>query len=79
MDITMLSERGVPLMCETEGCGQRASSVWSASQAARCCAAHSPMANVAPPLLVKRTSYSLCHACGRPVPAAQLAYPGTAG
>jgi hypothetical protein len=71
MQVTVVSERGVPLMCEIEGCGQLAASVWSGGWDAkprRCCSAHNPMANVAMPLPSGYTSHSLCHACGQPVP-----------
>lgn len=68
-NITMVSERGVPLMCETEGCGELASSVWSGGwdgTPKRCCGTHNPMAmtTALPPNF---TSQSLCHACGQPV------------
>ena len=70
MDVMMLSDRGVPLMCETDGCAQGATSVWSGGwdgKPRRACERHNPMAIVSMPLPVNFTSQSLCHACGQPI------------
>ena len=83
MTVMMLSERGVPLMCEAEGCGLGATSAWYGAWHGRpvlACDAHNPMANVALPLPMNFTSQPLCRACGQPVSlGAQVIYPGTAG
>jgi hypothetical protein len=84
--IVMYDERGVPLMCETDGCGRVADSVWYGAwhgRPVRACQVHNPMGNVAVPLPVNFTSRTICHACGQPVnfgaDPQQVVYPGTAG
>lgn len=73
MNVMILSERGVPLMCETEGCASPASSAWSGwdGKSRLACERHNPMANVAVALPLNFTSRPLCHACGQPVSVAQ--------
>jgi len=69
MDVIMLSERGVRLMCETEGCGSPASTVWYGAwhgKPVRACGRHNPMAYATTPLPMGFTSHPLCHACGQP-------------
>ncbi len=62
-------KQGLPIICETEGCGAPASTIWSGmtGQQARACNLHNPWANVAIPLPMNFTSHSLCHACGQPI------------
>ena len=75
--VMMLSERGLPLGCETEGCGQLASAVWSDgySPSRRACDAHNPMANIAMSLPWNFTNLPVCHACGQPVSVSSLIAP----
>jgi hypothetical protein len=71
VEVTMLSERGVTLMCETAACSEPASTAWYGAWHGRpvlACTAHNPMANVAVPLPLNFTSQPLCHACGQPAP-----------
>lgn len=90
MDITIYDPAmpGLARACDTEGCHDKAVSIWStgviaggASAGRRySCALHNPMANVAVPLPMSFHSQSLCHACGQPVSIGpqQVVYPGTA-
>ncbi len=82
MDILMINDRGVPLMCEQGDA--LATNVWSGGWDGKqhlVCERHNPMANVAMPLPLNFTSQPLCHACGQPVSLGpqQLVFPGTAG
>jgi hypothetical protein len=70
MDVMITGERGVRLMCETEGCASWASTVWYGAwhgKPVRACERHNPMANTAMALPTGFTSHPLCHACGQPV------------
>ena len=75
MSVTILDGIGLARMCDTEGCGSKATSVWStgviaggASAGQRySCDLHNPWNNVAVTLPVSFHSQSLCHACGQPV------------
>jgi hypothetical protein len=68
-NVTVVAANGMPLMCETEGCGSQASSVWSGSYGPprRSCDLHNPWHNTAMPLPLNFTSQSLCQTCGQPV------------
>jgi len=69
MDVMILNERGVRLMCETEGCTSPASNVWYGAwhgKPVRACDRHNPMAYATTPLPMGFTSHPLCHACGQP-------------
>ena len=76
MDITIYDPAlpGVPRRCDTEGCWNKASSVWSSTVIAGgasgsqryACDQHNPMAGTAT-LPFSFHSQSLCHACGQPV------------
>jgi hypothetical protein len=81
MNVTILSDRGVPIMCEH--CDVPASSVWTDPLGKQhyACQQHNPMFNTATPLPWNFTSRDLCHACGQPVnpEPQQVIYPGTAG
>jgi hypothetical protein len=77
--MTILSEQGVPLICETNGCGTPATSVWSGgwnSKPRRSCHQHNPMHNVAMAMPVNFTSQPLCHACGQPINVGALIHGG---
>ncbi len=67
--MTVIGSSGLPLICETEGCGALATTVWSsaAGKQTRACDRHNPMYNTAMPLPLNFTSHTLCHACGQPV------------
>jgi hypothetical protein len=67
MDVMIISDRGVPLMCEQEDAP--ASSVWTDTLGRQhyACQQHNPMASAAMPLSLNFTSQSLCHACGQPI------------
>ncbi len=70
MDVMILSERGVRLMCETEGCASPASTVWYGAwhgKPVRACDRHNPMTYSSMALPAGFTSHPLCHACGQPV------------
>ena len=75
--VMMLSERGMPLGCETEGCGLGATSAWSDGYgpSRRACDAHNPMANIAMSLPWNFTNLPVCHACGQPVSVSSLITP----
>jgi hypothetical protein len=86
LNVTVVDGRGLPLMCETEGCGDKATSAWSGAWSGAfgprrlSCDRHNPWSATAMPLPLNFTSHSLCHACGQPVPlSSQVVYPGTAG
>ncbi len=82
MSVTITDGRGMALMCETEGCGCRASSAWygaSHGKPVLACDAHNPMANTTAALPLNFTSQPLCHACGQPMSLGAQVYPGTAG
>ncbi len=69
MDVMILSEHGVRLMCETEGCASPASTVWYGAwhgKPVHACDRHNPMAGTVA-LPAGFTSHPLCHACGQPV------------
>jgi hypothetical protein len=80
-NVTIISERGVPIMCEQGDAP--ASSVWTDTLGKQhyTCQAHNPMYNTAMALPFNFTTRSLCHACGQPVSLGtqQVVYPGTAG
>lgn len=81
MNVTILSDRGVPVMCEQGDAP--ASSVWTDTlgKPHYACQQHNPMSYTLMPLPLNFTSRSLCHACGQPVHLGpqQVIYPGTAG
>ena len=84
MNVTMVDQRGMALMCETDGCGSLASSAWYGAWHGKpvlACDAHNPWHNTAMPLPLNFTSQPLCHACGQPMSLGtqQVVYPGTAG
>ena len=73
--IEFLDVNGLARMCDTEGCPDRATSVWTATVIAGgatgsqryACGRHNPMANMAMALPFNFASQPLCHACGQPV------------
>ena len=74
MDVMILSEHGMPLKCDTEGCWSNATSAWSATVMAGgaigtrhyACNEHNPMSFYTTPLPFGFRSQPLCHACGQP-------------
>ena len=74
MDVTIISPVGLLVMCETAGCPNKATSVWSATVIAGgapgtqhyACDQHNPMHVTALPLPPGFTTQPLCHTCGQP-------------
>lgn len=72
-DVTIYAPNGLTCMCETEGCLNKATSVWTATVMANgatgsqryACDQHNPMVNTAMALPFNFTSRPLCHACGQ--------------
>jgi hypothetical protein len=75
MNITIRDGYGLPVGCETEGCRNPASTVWSSGVIAGgrsagqhyACHEHNPMTFTTATLPFNFHSQPLCHACGQPV------------
>lgn len=68
-DLTIYGTGGLPLMCDTGGCGSPANFVWYGGwdgKPRRCCPAHNPM-SLPGALPTGFHGSSLCYACGQPV------------
>ena len=61
--------QGLPVICDTEGCGEPAATIWSGvtGKQTRACNLHNPQASAAIPLPVNFTSHPLCQSCGQPI------------
>jgi len=86
MNFTILDQAGLPMTCDTGGCQNRATSVWTTGVIAgghsagqrRACDEHNPMSLPAS-LPMNFHSRSICHACGQPVSTGNLAVSGRGG